>query len=128
MEFIYEKKILFFGFAMIAGLFIWEMGCMDNSASNSYGNNPVSPPANTFVMSGLNFIPNSMTVRKGTTVTWKNSDGTVHTSTSDTAGLWDTGNITPGSSKTTMFNTAGTFTFHCTYHRAMGMTGTITVQ
>jgi plastocyanin len=42
--------------------------------------------------------------------------------------LWDTGNMNPGTSKTTTFNTAGTFGFHCTYHAAMGMTGTITVH
>jgi plastocyanin len=42
--------------------------------------------------------------------------------------LWDTGNMNPGTSKTTTFNTAGPFGFHCTYHAAMGMTGTITVH
>ena len=70
----------------------------------------------------------SMTVPVGTTITWRNNDATVHTSTSDTPGLWDTGNIPAGSSKTTKFGTAGTFTFHCVYHVSMGMTGSITVR
>ena len=64
----------------------------------------------------------------GTTITWHNGSGVAHTSTSDTPGLWDTGNIPAGSSKTTTFTTAGTFNFHCIYHASMGMTGSITVQ
>ena len=71
--------------------------------------------------------PASMTIHKGTTITWKNNDGFVHTSTAD-GGLWNTGDIAGGASKTTTFDSVGTFTYNCIYHRSMGMVGTIKVQ
>jgi plastocyanin len=73
------------------------------------------------------FSPATITVPAGTTVTWKNNDAYAHTSTSDT-GVWDTGNVAAGASTTTTFSTAGTFPYHCTYHAAMGMKGTVIVQ
>jgi plastocyanin len=76
-------------------------------------------------LSGSAFNPATITVARGTTVTWKNNDGMTHTSTSDT-GVWDTGDIVSGGTKTTTFNTAGTFPFHCIYHA--GMKGTVVVQ
>jgi plastocyanin len=42
--------------------------------------------------------------------------------------VWNTGDMRPGVSSTTVFNTPGTFRFHCIYHSSMGMVGTITVQ
>ena len=69
----------------------------------------------------------TITVAVGTTVSWKNTDGIAHTSTSD-SGVWDTGNMPAGSTQTTTFNTAGTFAYHCTYHASMGMRGTVIVK
>jgi len=104
------------------------VGCSKDS-SNPYGpSTPAAPtpaPPNTVVLSGMAFGPASVTIAKNTTITWRNNDGMAHTSTSDT-GVWDTGNISAGGSKTTTFATAGTFTYHCTYHKSM--TGTIVVQ
>ena len=121
------KKTLLFGFVCFAILEISFGGCADNSQSNAY-NNPNPPPPNTFSMAGMSFNPTSMTVPKGTTITWKNDDGVLHTSISDSSGVWDTGDVAPGNSKSTTFTSAGTFRFHCKYHGTMGMTGTITVN
>jgi plastocyanin len=41
-------------------------------------------------------------------------------------GQWSSGNIAPGSHFTTTFNTAGTFTYHCSLHP--NMVGTVKVQ
>ena len=73
------------------------------------------------------FNPATLTVARGTTITWRNDDSSVHTATSDITG-WDTGDMPRGATKTTLFSTAGAFKYHCTYHRAMGMVGTIIVQ
>ena len=103
-------------------------GCGKDYSTNSYGGSP--PPSsdpNTIILSGMSFTPNSKTIAVGTTITWKNADSYVHTSTGD-SGEWDTGNIPGGGTRTTTFSTAGTFAYHCTYHGAMGMTGTIVVQ
>jgi len=108
-------------------------GCSNNS-NGSYGSSGGSsggggvPPANTIWMQNLAFNPSSITIAKGTTLTWQNKDGFVHTSTSDQAGVWDSGDIQAGASKAVTFSTAGTFHYHCKYHSSMGMTGTVTVQ
>lgn len=120
------RKLLFAAFAVtVMGM----AGCMKSDYStNPYGttSKATTPPApNTVGMVGTAFSPSSITVSRGTVVSWRNDDNVSHTSTSDT-GLWDTGEITPGSTKTTTFNSAGTFKFHCTYHSMM--TGTVVVQ
>lgn len=104
-------------------------GCKSDS-STPYGSAPTGPgPSlpNTIIMAGGVFSPVVDTVAVGTTVTWRNNDSYAHTSTSDT-GVWDTGNIAGGATATTTFNTAGTYTYHCTYHVSMGMRGTIVVK
>ncbi len=112
------------------------VGCSSDYSTdpNGYGttspppaNNPGSIPVNTVQMYGMVFTPATLTVAVGTTVTWSNNDGVAHTSTSD-SGVWDTGNIPAGSSKTTTFGTKGTFPYNCTYHASMGMKGTVIVQ
>ncbi len=110
-------------------------GC-NNSSTGSSGDNPTygdSPPSsgdtspNTITMVNESFSPSSLTVTPGTSVTWKNNDSVTHTSTSDTPGIWDTGDILREGSKTTTFNTVGTFKFHCSIHPTT-MTGTIVVE
>jgi plastocyanin len=107
------------------------LGCSKDSSNPAaaYSATPAPAPSapNTVSMSGMTFHPASITVPRGTTVTWNNNDAIPHTSTSDT-GVWDTGGLAPGASATTTFNTAGTFTYNCIYHAAMGMKGTVVVQ
>jgi plastocyanin len=111
-------------------IILTSSGCRNDSSysTGGYGSNP-SPqnaPPNTVLIASAAFNPATLTVSKNTTVTWTNDDGIVHTSTSD-SGVWDTGDIPPGGSKTTTFTAAGTFRFHCTYHGSM-MKGTVVVQ
>ncbi|OFW67171.1 MAG: hypothetical protein A2Z12_03855, partial [Actinobacteria bacterium RBG_16_68_21] len=74
-------------------------------------------------ISGSAFLPGSVTVAKGTTVTWHNSDGFSHTTTSD-GGVWGAG-LAGGANFSFAFTTAGTFAYHCNIHPFM--TGTVTV-
>jgi plastocyanin len=75
----------------------------------------------------FSFAPNAVTITKGGTVTWTNEAGTTaHNVTFTTSGSpSDIGNMTSGNATRT-FNTAGTYTYHCTNHASM--TGTVTVQ
>ena len=103
-------------------------GCGNGySSPSSYSSTPPAPPSspNTVAMASMSFSPSTMTVARNTTITWKNDDGVTHTATSD-GGQWNTGDIVGGASKSITFTTAGTFTYHCTYHSMM--TGTIIVQ
>ena len=118
---------------IVMGIVMFTFGGCKSDTSSSYGSSG-SPggagggvPPNTVVMANTAFSPSTMTVPRGTTITWKNNDGIVHTTTSNT-GVWNSGDVAPGSSKMVTFNTAGTFPYFCAYHQMMGMTGTIIVQ
>ncbi len=86
------------------------------------------PPA--IVMQNMSFLPNSVTIRAGTTVTWTNIDTIQHTATSGTPGapngLFDSGALQSGQTFSFTFTTAGTYAYFCRIHGA-AMTGTITV-
>jgi len=119
------------GLAALVALAVLGSGCKNDSA-NPTGASPTNPvpmtiQTNTVTMAGISFSPATITIAVGSTVTWKNNDGIAHTTTSDT-GVWDTGNMAAGSTKTTTFTTAGTFPYHCTYHASMGMRGTVVVK
>jgi plastocyanin len=75
----------------------------------------------------FSFTPSAVTITKGGTVTWTNEAGTTaHNVTFTTGGSpSDVGNMTSGNATRT-FNTAGTYSYHCTNHSSM--TGTVTVQ
>lgn len=88
----------------------------------------------------MRFEPASLTVRTGTTVTWKNESSFVHTVTTDSAKLvdgskvstpegmpFDSGTIQPGASWSHTFETLGEFRYCCAPHELANMMGTITV-
>jgi len=82
------------------------------------------PPANggngnaAVEISNFAFSPASLTVAKGTTVTWTNKDSVQHSATSDN-GKFDTGLIPQNQSASVTFNNSGTFNYHCTPHPQM---------
>jgi plastocyanin len=71
------------------------------------------------------FSPQTLKIKVGTTVTWKNMTMVSHTSTSD-SGVWDSGIIAPGGKFSFKFTTTGKFTYHCNIHPFM--TATIIVS
>jgi plastocyanin len=78
------------------------------------------------------FIPDTLTVKVGTTVTWINQDGNMHTVTSgtspnDRSGLFDSGNINGGGTFSFKFDKAGTYDYFCIPHFSLGMIGKIIV-
>jgi plastocyanin len=64
------------------------------------------------------FGPPTLAVSPGTTVVWLNRGPSQHTSTSDD-GAWDSGALNPGGTYAVLFNTAGTYTYHCAIHPQM---------
>lgn len=95
------------------------------------------------------FSPATLTVTVGTSVTWTNNGKTGHTTTSDATPtpVWSSGAVnpagsttcdpadpycqpagTPAGTYTRVFNAAGTYPYHCEFHKLQGMTGTITVN
>jgi plastocyanin len=85
-----------------------------------------TPPApNSVSITKKDFVPSTMTVKVGTTITWSNASGGSESVTSDTAGLFDSGPINSGALYTYTFTQAGTFTYHST--NTTTLKGSITV-
>ncbi len=64
------------------------------------------------------FVPATVTVPKGTTVTWTNGDSVAHTVTS-VSREFDSGSIDPGKTWSYVFNQGGTFEYSCSIHTTM---------
>ena len=79
----------------------------------------------TVSIQNFQFVPQSVTVNLGESVTWTNLDQAVHSAKS-TTGAFDSGFITTGQSKTVIFSSAGSFPYICGIHGA-SMSGTVTV-
>jgi plastocyanin len=77
-------------------------------------------------ISNYAFHPTTITVAKGAKITFTNHDQTAHTATSTQTGVFDTGTINPGASKTVTFSKPGTYTYYCQFHAFMK--ATVTVQ
>jgi plastocyanin len=81
------------------------------------------------------FDPAEVTITEGDTVQWTHNGFQPHTTTSgldgvNVDGLWDSGTLFfLGQTFSITFNVSeGTFPYHCTFHWASGMKGTIIVQ
>jgi plastocyanin len=109
-------------------------GCGGGGSSTSSSPAPASStPASggaKVEMKNIQFNPKSLTVSKGTTVTWTNEDSVNH-DVAKTSGpgpnfASGNGNIGSGGTYKVTFNTAGTIQYRCTIHP--GMDGTIVVK
>ena len=56
-----------------------------NTTSASGGNSVTISPGSSVPSNGKFFVPETLTVSKGTTITWTNGDSTLHTVTSGSA-------------------------------------------
>ena len=111
----------------VALLLIGTLSACSNSSPSSPSNtSSVSIPVGAQSLGANSYVPNPITVNSGTTVTWMNNDTIAHTSTSDTAGVFDSGSIPAGGQFSFTTQAKGTFTYHCTFHK--GMVGTLVVQ
>jgi plastocyanin len=104
-----------------------------DSAQASVNRVEAIDPAPQFTGERLRFVPDSLTVKTGSTVQFANVGGKPHSLTADD-GSFDTGTVTPGAeggrfagtNATITLKQVGTFKFHCEVH-PQAMTGTITV-
>ena len=94
------------------------------------GATATKPPAGggaTVAIQGFAFSPASITVAKGTAITWTNKDSAAHTVTAtDPAGAFNSGSLSSGASFSFTFTTAGTFNYVCNFHPSMK--GTVVVS
>jgi plastocyanin len=102
---------------------------------------PASANATVTLTDALKFDPPTLTVAKGTSVTFRNTSSVQHTVTDDPskaitkddaalpagAQPWDSGNLNPGQTFQHTFDTPGTYKYFCQPHETAGMIATITV-
>jgi len=87
--------------------------------------NSIDLPVLQVNIENSNYKPDEMIAGVGWTVKWTNNDSTTHTVTSDTA-LFDSGDMEEDDTFEYVFNSTGSYAYHCDYHPSM--TGIITVK
>lgn len=86
---------------------------------------PSAPAAaNHVTIAGFAFSPSTVTVGKGTTVTWTNNDQAPHTVTG--SGGLNSPTLGRGATYSFTFKSTGTFSYICTIHPSMH--GTVVVK
>jgi plastocyanin len=87
---------------------------------------PVRAKDATITIVDFEFQPKTITINQHETVTWTNTANQKHTVTADDGTSFDSGVLSHGDVFGNVFETAGTFTYHCSIHSQM--TGTIIVK
>jgi amicyanin len=97
-----------------------------NNQSTASDNKPVA--TDQVEIKDFAFSPATITVKKGTKVTWTNKDSTRHNISPDTetADFKASELLAQGTSYSVTFNTVGTFGYHCTPHPYMKATVIVT--
>lgn len=130
--------------------FMGLLGFALTSCSSSSGTKPTSAGATSGSSTSgtvvrlklLQFVPAKLTVKVGTTVTWRNDEDITHTVTSGTYagtngpsglrtsekpnGLFNATLAKKGATTTYTFSRAGTFPYYCAIHKAMNATVVVT--
>ena len=119
---------LVLGSALTAAL---AMGCGASGSVNPTGGTTSTTGGNTpgeVSIMEYSFTPDTITVKVGTSVVWTNNGTVAHTATADSAGGFDSGQLSSptgggaygggsaGQSYSFMFSSAGTYAYHCQNH------------
>jgi len=89
------------------------------STPASTTNEPATPSSVSVNIQSFAFSPATLNIKKGTKVTWTNSDNVPHTVTSDSGNLLNSGTIAPGASFSFTFINNGSTGYHCSVHPKM---------
>src|SRR4249919_1642023 len=107
--------------SLIAAL---SIAALWSSATESLANAGTAEAAQ-IVIKEFMFMPTSLAIKAGTTVTWANKDDEPHTVVSDT-GLFRSGAVDTDETFAFKFDKPGTYHFTCSIHPRM--VGTIVVE
>ncbi|MGW1200929.1 cupredoxin domain-containing protein [Streptomyces sp. NPDC002536] len=101
-----------------------SMGMATAAPATPVTANAPAATANHVTIAGFAYSPSTLTVTKGTTVTWTNNDSAPHTVTG--SGGLNSPTLSRGGTYSFKFNSAGTFNYICTIHPYMH--GTVVVK
>ena len=108
---------------LVSALILTATACGSSSTPTSYGGGGgggggCTSTSSQITIADFSFAPACTTVPRTTTVTWTNNGPSAHTTTSDATG-WDSGQLAATNTYQHTFNSAGTFTYHCSNHPSM---------
>ncbi len=116
------RILLTSGLAMLAMLLVaFSISCQATPPTEE----ETAQVSNEIKISGFAFVPATITVSVGTTVTWAHNDSPPHTVSSRDA-LFDSGNLSRGATFSHTFEQSGTFEYYCKIHPYM--TGKVNVE
>lgn len=93
--------------------------------TGSTGQSEAGPPAGSVKktdrvrITDFKYSPPTAQVKVGSKLTFVNDDNAAHTSTSKISGVFDTGSIKQGETKTVVLEKAGDFDYYCAFHPFM---------
>ena len=109
--------LLVSGLVVLFTLLIFGISCYQSAPAPTPTPSP-TPTITEVEISGFAFVPATITIPVGTTVTWTNQDSAPHTVTSETD-LFDSGRLSTNDSFSYTFTDRGTFSYYCTIHPYM---------
>ena len=115
------KILWLIGFVIIA---VALSGCAEQESDS--GSQSSTVDGNHVDIEGFAYGPETVTVSKGTTVTWTQHDSAVHTVTSVSGNILDSQNLAKGETFSYTFDETGTFEYYCTNHPSMKGTVIVT--
>jgi plastocyanin len=122
------------GLVALLAVLLWATACGSgggaagssaSAAPSGSGGSAASSGGSTVEIDNFMFMPATLTVPVGTTVTWKFDDSTQHTVTANDKSF-SSPPMAGGQTFTHTFGAAGTVAYHCSIHPFM--TGTIVVK
>lgn len=115
--------------AIAAGVAAWGCAATSTAAKSAHVVDAPKPSGpDEIIIYEYKYVPSTLTVAVGTTVTWVNYDVAPHTATyrSFTDEAFDTGSMGANALYRHKFRTAGTYNYICVFHQ--GMRGSVVVQ
>lgn len=114
-----QKNFRLFSVLALGFLFVtFSFDCSEENGSTNTNTDP-----NAITIQGNAFQPASLTVKKGTTVTWTNKDSYAHTVTSGISpnpnGTFNGNNVSSNQTFSFKFDNAGSFDYFCMIHTQM---------
>lgn len=119
------KRNNMFLLIIVASLFTVSNSSCSKSSNTAAPGGTTGTASNVVTIANMAFSPSTITVKLGTTVSWKNTDGFAHTVTSNDGTNFNSGNLVAGANFSYTTKAVGTFDYHCNIHS--GMTGTLVV-
>jgi len=130
------KKSIYLSFSLLA---IFSLIAVAPSAFAAHGEGGMSATVTNAVGSSTPgceetdncFIPSTVVITTGGTITWENVDNAAHTATAGSAadgpsGVWDSSLVMAGGSYSVTLDDAGTYPYFCMVHP--WMSGTVIVE